>query len=437
MTIEAQLHAEINLINRTLAAFAIDAGTRPGWTVVAGTSYIAYGLRTGRSQPIDAIERRLPELAERISARRGQRTPVRLRRLPLALEVTHPAPQPLDWRGAVLRVGGARILAGRNYSAQPTADCIIDLAERPHVLIAGTTGSGKSTMLRTALASLCYSTAPDTLRLALVDLKNEDLVPFAPLPHVSAVAWTAGEARNVVRTVAAELRRRVEAGTGDWQRVVLVIDELAQLDPDSIEALGSVLAVGRSKAINVIAATQHPAVRLIGDKANYSVRLVGQVADAQTAALATGRKNTGAEVLPGAGAFLHIDGPDVHRIQAYYLPADPVPELVRTIAQKWPAVPEVAPVRTSATTPAETPAAAPASVPAPVRTSVEFPLPNRAPTAEEAAAIRQLYAELGSKNQTVIAVYGAKSSSRWTWISEALADPEPQPGAAIIKMRRA
>ncbi len=61
MTIEAQQHTEIHLINQTLAAFAIDAGTRPGWTVVAGTSYIAYGLCTGRSQPIDAIERRLPE----------------------------------------------------------------------------------------------------------------------------------------------------------------------------------------------------------------------------------------------------------------------------------------------------------------------------------------------------------------------------------------
>ena len=82
MTIEAQLHTEIHLINQTLAAFAIDAGTRPGWTTVAGTSYIAYGLRTGRSQPIDAIERRLPELSERISAHRGRPTPVRLRRLP-------------------------------------------------------------------------------------------------------------------------------------------------------------------------------------------------------------------------------------------------------------------------------------------------------------------------------------------------------------------
>lgn len=434
MTITAQLTAEIRIINQTLAHFGVDAGTRPQWTTVAGSSFVAYGLRTGPAQPIDGIARRLPELTERITASRRQPTPVRLRYMPLALEVTHPQPQPLDWRGAVLRVGAHRILVGRNYSRQPAADAVVDLAERPHVLIAGTTGSGKSTMLRTALASLCYSTAPDSAALALVDLKNEDLVPFATLPHVLAVAWTAGDARSVVREVAAELRRRVEAGTGVWRRIVLVIDELAQLDPDSIDALSAVLAVGRSKAINVIAATQHPAVRLIGDKANYSVRLVGQVVDAQTAALATGRKNTGAEVLPGAGAFLHVDGPTVDRIQAYYLPAEPVPALVRTISQKWGAVPEVAPLRTGASAPTITPPQRDPSVPAPVRTSAEFPLPRRAPTTEEAAAIRALYAELGSMNQTIVAVYGSKSSTTHRWVSDALAAPEP---AKIITMRRA
>ena len=308
---------------------------------------------------------------------------------------------------------------------------MVDLADQPHVLITGTPGSRKSTMLRTALASLCYSTPPAALRLALVDLKNEDLVPFARLPHVAVSAWTAADARSVVRSVAAELARRVEAGAGDWQRLVLVIDELAQLDPDSVEVLGSVLAVGRSKSVNVIAATQHPAVRLIGDKANYSVRLVGQVADAQTAALATGRKHTGAEVLPGAGAFLRVDGPDVDRIQAYYLPADPVPELVRTISQKWGAVPEVAPVRTGADTPRPSPLAPDPNVPAPVRTGVEFPLPRREPTPEEAAAVRALYAELGSLNQTIVAVYGSKSSTTHRWVSDALAAPEP---AKIIRL---
>jgi S-DNA-T family DNA segregation ATPase FtsK/SpoIIIE len=331
----AQLRNEITIINQTLAAFGVDAGTKPAWTTVAGGSFVAYGLRTGATQRISDVQRLLPELSERLSAARRRPTPVRLREMPLALEVAHPSPMPLDWRGAVLRVGAGRMVAGRNYSMTPTRDCVIDLAQRPHVLVAGTTGSGKSTVLRMVLSSLAYNSDPATLRLVLVDRKNEDLVPFARLPHVDLAAWTAADAHKAVLSVAAELERRVQAGVGDWPRLVLVVDELAQLSNDSLDLLSAVLAVGRSKRVHVIAATQHPTVRLIGDKANYAVRLVGQVADAQTAALATGRKGSGAELLPGAGAFLLVDGVQLDRLQAYNLHAEAVGVLVGTVAEKW------------------------------------------------------------------------------------------------------
>lgn len=331
----AQLRNEITIINQTLAAFGVDAGTKPAWTIVAGGSFVAYGLRTGATQRISDVQRLLPELSERLSAARRRPTPVRLREMPLALEVAHPSPMPLDWRGAVLRVGAGRMVAGRNYSLTPTRDCVIDLAQRPHVLVAGTTGSGKSTVLRMMLASLAYNSDPATLRLVLVDRKNEDLVPFARLPHVDLAAWTAADAHKAVLSVAAELERRVQAGIGDWPRLVLVVDELAQLSNDSLDLLSAVLAVGRSKRVHVIAATQHPTVRLIGDKANYAVRLVGQVADAQTAALATGRKGSGAELLPGAGAFLLVDGATLDRLQAYNLHADVAAGLVEVVCDKW------------------------------------------------------------------------------------------------------
>ena len=330
-----QLRREVTIINQTLGSFGIDAGTRPGWTTVAGSSFIAYGLRTGAAQRISDIARILPELSERISAARRRPTPVRLREMPLALEVTHPKPQPLDWRGATMRIGAGRMIAGRNYSVTPAVDCVIDLAQKPHALAAGTTGSGKSTILRMMLASLAFNTAPDILRLVLVDRKNEDLIPFARLPHVEAAAWTAIEAREAIARVETELQRRVNAGIGEWPRLVLVIDELAQVDQASLDLLSSILAVGRSKRVNVIAATQHPVARLIGDKANYAARLVGQVIDGSTAAIATGRRNTGAELLPGAGAFLYVDGAQLDRLQAYYLGAEHAAGLVEVIREKW------------------------------------------------------------------------------------------------------
>lgn len=424
--LEEQLHREIKIINRTLAAFGVDAGTRPGWTTVAGASFVAYGLRTGANQRISDIERLLPELSERLSALRQQRTPVRLREMPLALEAPHPAPKPLDWRQAIMRVGAGRMVAGRIYSAASAHDCVIDLAQRPHILVAGTTNSGKSTMLRMMLSTLAYNAAPDALRLALVDLKNEDLVPFADLPHVELSAWLHDDARRVVATVHAEMQRRVQAGAGDWPRLVLVIDEMAQLDQAVLDLLSPILAVGRSKRIHVIAATQHPVVRLIGDKANYSVRFVGQVMDAQTAALATGRRNTGAELLPGAGAFLCVDGASLDRLQAYNLHAEAACALVRTIADKW----CDAPVRTGAPKTESLPAPQ-TSAPAPVRTGATFPLPRRAPTLTEAAEIRRMRAEFGSLNQLIVAVYGSKSSDTHRWVSEALKAPEP---ASILKL---
>lgn len=335
MTLETQLTNEIRIINRTLHDYGVDAGTKPAWTTVAGTSYITFELRTGRSQRNADIARLLPELSERLSAQRRRPTPVRMLEMPLRFEVEHPDPQPLNWRAATLRIGAGRLLAGRNYTATPPGDCIVDLAAKPHVLIAGITGSGKSTMLRMMLVSLAYSTPPDALRIYLVDRKNEDLVPFADLPHVAGAAWTLDESQQVITTFAAELERRVDQGIADWERMLLVVDELAQLAPESLKTLSGILAIGRSKRMHVLAATQHPTVGLIGDKSNYPVRFVGQVVDAQTAAIATGRKQSGAELLPGSGAFLYVDGARLERIQAYHLDAAAVPALVSTIAAKW------------------------------------------------------------------------------------------------------
>ena len=443
MNIEQQLHTEIAIINRTLAAFGVDAGTKPQWTTIAGASFVAYGLKLGATQRISGVAQLLPELSERISASRATPTPVRLREMPIALEVAHPAPRPLDWKQATMRIGPGRLLAGRNYSATPAQDCIIDLDARPHLLIAGVTGSGKSTILRMLLAALAYNAAPDNLRLILVDRKNEDLVPFARLPHVEMAAWTASDAHAAIRLAHAEIRRRTDTHS-DRTRLVLVIDELAQVDTNALEILSRhIVPVGRSKRVHVIAATQHPTVKLIGDKSNYPVRLVGQVVDGATAAIATGRRSTGAELLPGAGAFLYIDGARIDRIQAYHLDAASTPPIVDAICDKWgdkaPAhLP--APVRTGADIPIAPPAPAEITAVAPVRTGasgahppVQFPIPRRAPTPEEAQAIRALREQLGSLNQTILAVYGSKSSDTHRWVSDALVATPPAQ-APILRM---
>lgn len=436
--IDKQLHAEIAIINRTLAAFNIDAGTRPTWCVVAGTSYILYGLRTGPAQTIDAIERRLDELAERISASRHTATKIRLRRLPLALEVPHPAPQPLPWLRARLKLRSHTMLTGRVYSADGATDDILRLDDHPHVLVAGTTGSGKSTLMRMMLMSLAVNTSPADLQMVLVDMKNRDLAALADLPHVARFAVIDDDAGAAIRHVEGILRQRIERRI-DHPRILLAIDELRELAqlPGMIAQLGSIVSLGRALGINVLAATQHPKASEIGSvvKANFPVRLVGQVVGARHAEAAADRPDTGAELLPGNGAFLRIDGPAITRLQAYWLDGPGAQSLVDLARRTW-----SAPVRTGAETLLQ-PVKAENREAAPVRTGaggasapVDFPLPRRAPTTTEAAAIRALRAELPSLNATIIAVYGAKSSDTHRWVSEALAVTETPTQAPILRL---
>ena len=83
-----------------------------------------------------------------------------------------------------------------------------------------------------------------------------------------------------------------------------MIDELAEVgDKDTLDLLSSILRIGRSFRVNVVAATQLPTKATCGEKNNYTVRFVGAVTDPETAALAAGRGESGAHLLPGKGRF--------------------------------------------------------------------------------------------------------------------------------------
>lgn len=333
--LDRQLGQEIAAINRLLAEHRIDAGTAPAYTVVAGGSFVVYGLRLGRGQRLAAIADRLPELGEVLSNIRRAACPVRLRLMPAALEVAHPAPYALPWQRADLaELRPGDMLAGRSYSAAGSRQEIVNLAASPHYMISGATQSGKSTLAQMLVLSLACATSPADLDLRLVDLKNEDLIPLARLPHLSGLAVDRASALAMIAELHDLKDQRVAGGRrDDWRRVVLVIDELAELAPvpGALDLLGSIVSVGASKRINVIAATQKPIAGVVGSiaKAQFTTRLVGRVTDAGEAVTASGRRDTGAELLPGRGAFLRVDGPDLVRFQSYKLDDSGIAELVK------------------------------------------------------------------------------------------------------------
>lgn len=328
---------EIDLINRFFRDYKIGCETSDRLTSKAGKSYIVFGLKLNAGARITRVQGHLRELAETLSAYRNQPTPVRLRHLPLALEVPHPYPEPLI-PSLDLRLEPRTMLLGKSYAfGGGEQEETVNLESTPHTLISGTTGSGKSKLLTNMLWSLCRYTSPADVRLVLIDLKNEDLIPFAGLPHVEAFATSPDEAADAIWQVLSEKNRRVAEGKGRFQRWVLVVDELAETAnvPNAIERMASILAIGRSKAINVVAATQHPLAKIVGsaNKANFRLRLVGQVASGREGEVAGGRSGLGAEFLPGRGSFLRVDGSDVRRFQSYFI--DEPEEWIQPLHELW------------------------------------------------------------------------------------------------------
>lgn len=185
-----------------------------------------------------------------------------------------------------------------------------------HILIAGTTGSGKSVLLRALVASLWGR----GVGLVLVDPKRRTFLPFQGgpllLPPVSEPAEMVGVLRRLVQLME-ERDQRGENGP----RVVLVIDELSDLlmTGDGMEGqLIRLLQRGREAGLHVIAATQRPSAAVVSGlmKANFPLRLVGRVTAAEEARIAAGQRETGAERLLGRGDFLAVSGARVVRFQA-------------------------------------------------------------------------------------------------------------------------
>ncbi len=180
----------------------------------------------------------------------------------------------------------------------------VDLVrDGPHALVAGTTGAGKSELLRSLVAGLAVGTPPDLLAFVLVDYKGGAAFDScARLPHVAGVVTDLDErlAERALRSLHAELRRREQllraagaadltgyrarAGSAPIPRLVIVVDELATLAqdlPDFVPSLVGVAQRGRSLGVHLVLATQRPSGAISDDiRANTNLRIALRVQDA-------------------------------------------------------------------------------------------------------------------------------------------------------------
>lgn len=248
-------------------------------------------------------------------------------------------PEGNDW---TLPVGLGKDISGRAV--------FLDLADMPHLLVAGTTGSGKSVMLNGLLTSLLLASDPRQVKMVLIDPKRVELTPFARIPHlITPVVTDVKKAANALGWAVAEMERRYEvlekAGARSLDGynarserqipyVVVVIDELADLMMQAgakvEDAIVRLAQKARAVGIHLVVATQRPSVDVITGliKANIPSRIAFAVSSQVDSRVIL--DGPGAEALLGMGDMLFkpVSAARASRVQGAFISESEVERVV-------------------------------------------------------------------------------------------------------------
>lgn len=253
------------------------------------------------------------------------------------------------------------VALGRDVSGQPV---VADLAKMPHLLIAGTTGSGKSVCIAALTTCLAMNNTPDDLRLVMIDPKMVELVRFNGLPHLygkvetdteriqGVLRWTVAEMERRYKVLEASHSRNLESynrkarrrkNEAIMPRIVVLIDELADLmmsAPDQTEhTLVRLAQMARAVGIHLVVATQRPGVEVVTGliKANFPSRISFAVASSIDSRVIL--DTVGAENLLGRGDMLYLppDASGPQRLQGVLITDREVDNIINFWQKQLPA----------------------------------------------------------------------------------------------------
>ena len=229
------------------------------------------------------------------------------------------------------------IALGKNISGIPVVG---DLASMPHLLIAGTTGSGKSVCINTIILSLLYRHTPDKCKFILIDPKMLELSTYEGIPHLlcpviteakkaaSVLGWVVKEMENRYRLMTKEGVRNIDTyntkHTLAMPYIVVVVDEMSDLmlvaGKEIENYIQKLSQMARAAGIHIIMATQRPSVDVITGtiKANFPTRISFQVTSKIDSRTILGEQ--GAEQLLGKGDMLYMSSANkIVRIHAPFV----------------------------------------------------------------------------------------------------------------------
>lgn len=354
------------IIKNTFAEFGIDVEME-GANV--GPRVTQYTLRPPRGVILSKIAARDKELASNLSAQNVRiEAPIPGTQL-IGVEVPNMRSASVSLRGILEsdewkdNRDPLTFAVGKDISGKPI---LADLASMPHLLIAGTTGSGKSVMTNTLIMSLLYRNSPSDMRLIIVDPKQVEMVSYNNIPHLltpiindtskalSAMKWAAGEMDRRYKLMAEEKVKKISdynkkmekkaakaadsdkdedanETNGKMPYIVIVIDEMSDLMMQASKELEPLIVriaqLGRAAGMHLVLATQKPVVKVITGliKGNIPSRIAFRVLTSMESRIILDL--SGAEKLLGQGDMLFstektMNGPE--RIQGAYTPDEDI-----------------------------------------------------------------------------------------------------------------
>lgn len=341
------------IIERTLASFGIKARVAE---VNYGPAVTQYALEIALGTKLSKITSLATDLALALAAPTGQiriEAPIAGRAL-VGVEVPNHSAQFVTLRTMLQskNMKGHKsklaVALGLNVAGQ---EVVADIAKMPHVLIAGSTGSGKSVAVNTFMCSMLFRASPDEVKFILVDPKRVELTGYNDIPHlltpvivepskvVSALKWACAEMDRRYKQLAEVGVKNLEsynelAGFQALPSIVIIIDELADImlfAPAEVEeSITRIAQMARAVGIHLVLATQRPSVDVITGliKANVPTRIAFNVASLMDSRVII--DSSGAEKLLGKGDMLYVppDQAKPTRIQGTYVSEPEIRKLV-------------------------------------------------------------------------------------------------------------